>query len=331
MFEHRVRKVDGRASVPLRVVLATGIAGAAMVASVTMIPLSAGASRAASTPAHVTTSTTTTTSPSSSSSTASNCSDTTPLGMTGTWECTFDDEFNGTSLDTSNWVPQLTASSGYITGTTSGWPCYVDNPNTISVSGGYLHLSAIKTATPVNCVDGVSTSYEAGMVSTDGLFSQAYGAFEVNAELPASVANGLQETFWLYPKTLTYGAWPNSGEIDFAEFYSEYPSLDIPYIHYTEASSGDPNVTAYDCTINQGAFNTYGVDWQPGTLTIYLNGKVCLTDHPNPAAPLSGSEPFNQPFFIALTQALGSGTDAFKSGTTQLPATTLINWVRAWN
>jgi len=177
-------------------------------------------------------------------------------------------------------------------GTAAGWPCYVDNPSTISESGGYLDLSVVQEAAPVSCADGYSTPFEAGMVSTYGKFNQTYGAFEVNAELPASVAKGLQETFWLYPQTLTYGAWPHSGETDFAEFYSQYPTLDVPYIHYTEAASGDPNVTAYNCTINQGQFNTYGMDWQPGTLTIYLNGNVCLVDHPNPAAPLASPEPF---------------------------------------
>ena len=129
---------------------------------------------------------------------------------------------------------------------------------------------------------------------------------------------------WLYPQTLTYGAWPDSGEIDFAEFYSEYPGLDVPYIHYADSST-DPNATSYDCLINQDAFNTYGVDWTPTSITVLYNGQPCLVDTPS-----TGSEPFDQPFFIALTQALGVGTNAFTPGVTQLPATTQIDWARAW-
>jgi beta-glucanase (GH16 family) len=263
----------------------------------------------------------TTTSPGSGASPP--CQGTTPLGLPGNWSCTFDDEFNGTSLNTNDWVPQVTASSGYVNGATA---CYQDNPQTISVSGGYLNLTALQVA-PFTCPDGsnsFTTSYEAGMVSTDGLFDQTYGAFEVSAKLPPSVVEGLQETMWLYPQTLTYGPWPDSGEIDFAEFYSEFPGLDVPYIHYADSST-DPNATSYDCLINQDAFNTYGVDWTPTSITVLYNGQPCLVDTPS-----TGSEPFDQPFFIALTQALGVGTNPFTPGTTELPATTQIDWVRAW-
>ena len=71
-----------------------------------------------------------------------------------------------------------------------------DQPRT-SASCRRQPRSAAPTATPPR--------FEAGMVSTYGKFDQTYGAFEVNAELPPSVAKGLQETFWLYPQTLTDG------------------------------------------------------------------------------------------------------------------------------
>jgi beta-glucanase (GH16 family) len=265
------------------------------------------------------TTTTTTSPPSTTTTTSKNCQGSTPLGLGGNWTCTFDDEFNGTSLNTSLWAPELTAQNLYV----AGPDCYVDNPNTISESGGYLYLSAVKVPT-FNCVGNYTSQYETGMVTTRSLFTQTYGAFEVNAKLPVSTAPGLQETFWLYPQNMTYGKWPASGEIDFAEFYSQYPNLDVPYIHYNYSSS-DPNVTSYNCDINPAEFNTYGVDWSPTSITVLYNGNVCLTD-----SWLNGPAPFNQPFFIALTQALGlSGSNAVNANT-PLPATTTIDWVRAW-
>jgi beta-glucanase (GH16 family) len=256
--------------------------------------------------------------------TAPNCQGTTPLGLTGTWNCTFDDEFTGTTLNSAYWSAQLSSNSGLIAGNNG---CYVNSPNTISVSGGYLNLTARKV-TPFIChAAGYSfiTSYESGMVSTYGKYDQTYGAFEVNAKLPATAVKGLQETFWLYPQTLTYGPWPNSGEIDFAEFYSYLNGYDIPYIHYSN-SANDPNVTAYNCIFNQNSYNTFGVNWTPTSITVLYNGQVCLTD-----TPTTGSEPFNEPFMIALTQALGMGSsNGFQAGVTPLPATTSIDWVRAW-
>ena len=238
--------------------------------------------------------------------------------MAGRWHCSFDDEFDGTSLD-SNWQPQLTANSGYVTG---GPDCYVDNPSTISVSGGYLNLSAVRVA-PFPCAHGYDTSYQAGMVTSSMLFSQTYGVFEVRAKIPAATIAGLQETLWLYPQNLTYGPWPASGEIDFAEFYSNDAGHDVPHIHYANSSS-DANATAYGCTVNQHTFNTYAVDWTPKSITILADGRVCLIDR-----PIGGPAPFDQPFFISLTQALGIGANAV-SAATPLPATTQIDWVRVW-
>ena len=294
----------------------------------TAAPATTTAARPAATtttavPAATTSTTAPTTPTTPTTATASSnaaCRGTTPLGLTGGWNCTFDDEFNGTSLNTGLWVPQLTARSGYV----AGPDCYVNDPSTISVSGGYLNLSVRRVA-PFTCAPGYTSDYVAGMVSTYGLFHQAYGAFEVNAKLPPSTVSGLQETFWLYPQTLTYGPWPNSGEIDFAEFFSQYAGFDVPYIHYAQ-SSGDPNVTAHTCTINQNTFNTYGVDWTPTSITLLDNGTTCLVDHPT-----TGSKPFDQPFFIALTQALGIGTNAAGPGAPVSTATTQVDWVRAWS
>jgi beta-glucanase (GH16 family) len=260
----------------------------------------------------------------------------------GAWTCSFDDEFDASTgdpsgLNTSWWVPQVTATSAYTTGPVGAQACYVNSPNNISVSGGALHLTVRREAAPFSCAGEFTTQYTAGMVSTYAHFNQTYGRFEVRALLPQTAARGLQETLWLWPVDDTkYGAWPGSGEVDFSEFYSEYESLDIPYIHYdyspatVNPTTHTNTVTSTSCEILPSQYNDYAVLWSPGSFTITINGSTCLVDDYLADGGLTVPEPFDQPFFIALTQAIGVGTNAFAAGTTPLPATTSIDYVRVW-
>lgn len=280
----------------------------------------------------------------SSAGTAPACGGESVLKSNGSpWTCTFDDEFGGTGLDTAKWVVQTTANSGFA----PGGGCYLNDRSNISVSGGTLNLTARKQSAPISCPSpkgAFSTSYTAGEVTTMGTFSQTYGRFEVRAQLPATAVAGLQETFWLWPNTQSvYGPWPASGEIDFAEFYSQYASWVIPYLHYdydpsTASWATNTNiVTAWpypynqpgmNCSIAQAGFNTYTLTWLPGQLTIAVNGQNCIVDNYR-ATGLSGPAPFDQPFFLALTQALGTGSNA-PTANTPLPATTHVDYVRVW-
>ena len=272
------------------------------------------------------------------------CSGTTPpvAPPAGAWTCTLDDEFDGSAPNPAIWQPVLTSTSGFQSGSLFAQVCYVDNPGTISESGGTLDLSVVQLPAPTNCQQpgGSSfvTSYEGGMLASYQLFSQQYGFFEVRAAVPATSVPGLQETLWLYPEDETlYGPWPDSGEIDYGEFYSSYPLADVPDVHYP-GSALDPNATTpLGCSIagdaTAGRFNTYALSWTPTTITTYFNGIPCTTDTyaPYVASPDAAPEPFNQPFFLAFTAALGmNGTDTFQPGATPLPATTLIDWVRVW-
>lgn len=252
-----------------------------------------------------------------------------PKGTGGYWACSFSDNFDGTSLDRSKWLPQQTATSGYLNGP---YACFIDSPNNISVSGGTLKLTARKEPAPFDCGKGVMMQYTSGMVTTaQGRFSQTYGRFEVRAKFPPAQVRGLQASLWMWPvNSSKYGPYPASGELDIAETYSQYPDRAIPYIHYDSALA-NPNVTNTSCMIsNLGAFHTYTLEWTSSFMVISYDGVPCLVHQWDPAAPLSSPQPFDQPFFFALTQALGVGTNAFDPSRTPLPATTEIDYVRAW-
>lgn len=261
------------------------------------------------------------------------CGGATPHKADGTaWQCTFDDEFDAGSLDRRFWVP---LTGGTTTGTTSTYACAVDSPDTINVAGGYLALSLVQLPAARQCSWNQSSPYAYGQVMHYGTFSQTYGKYEIRAKVPDLSVPGAQESFWLWPRDNSYGGWPASGEIDFAELYSALPTLDRPYLHYlpgTTAGGTNQNVTTADCAINVGQFNTYGVEWKPQQITVLLNGQICFTDdYSSIAAALQGkTSPFDKPFYLAMNQAMGTVGNSYDPTVVPRKVTTQIDYVRIW-
>lgn len=242
------------------------------------------------------------------------------------WICTFHDGFNGTSLDRTYW----TTGGGFITGTTSDWACYRDEPDLISQSGGTLKLSVRKDATARPCLaaKNATTKYRAGSISTYGNWSQQYGRFEARIKTQTANTSGLHEAFWLWPDVREANAntqnWPSSGEIDIAETYSSHPHLVIPFLHYSADVGGpQPGVnTAWDCPSTRGEWHTYALEWDANSLKIFVDGNLCLTNTSKDSA-------FNKKYIVILTQALGSASNPFNSNT-PLPATMEVDYVKIW-
>lgn len=237
--------------------------------------------------------------------------------------CTFDDEFDRTSLDPGKWAAVRTTQIGFH----SGFECFVDDGRHVRVGAGALTLSLAQSAVGTGC-RRLGLPYESGMVTTRDRFAQAYGRFTIRAKLPATP--GLQPALWLYPQTLTYGRWPNSGEVDIAEVFGSAAQT-WPHLHY-RGTSGSEVHPGRACAVRRSTdgFHTYSVDWTPTSFTFRYDGALCQRIAGwAPAAPLAAPAPFNRPFFVALELATGYGTNS-PPRTMPLPQTMQVDYVRVW-
>jgi beta-glucanase (GH16 family) len=245
-----------------------------------------------------------------------------PLGLGGSWVCTFGDDFNGTALKTENWQAMNTAATGF----SQAGECYVNDPSHIAVGGGMLAITATKLPSPQAC-GPITSQYQTGMVFTKDRFAQTYGRFQARVKFPSGT--GVQSAFWMWPEDMFYGK--HSGEIDIAEAYGDYPDLVSPHIHVID-DLGVKQSPGINCKVAgaSGGFHKYTLVWLPELLKFRYDGRTCMAlVGPNLGLPLSASDPFNKPFFMLLQLALGYGPNA-PTPSSAFPAKLLVDYVRAW-
>ncbi len=244
------------------------------------------------------------------------------------WECTFADDFRGTSLDRNKWTPVTTENSRLSYG-----DCWVDSPDNIKVSDGAAQLSTRKVDTEVSCGDDVKSNYTSASISSVGKFSQAFGRYEIRAAMPKTNGQGLHSALWLWPDAPKFygNTWPASGEIDIAEFYSKYPDRLIPALHYNSSLPWSTR-TNNECLVEDPTkYHTYTLEWTPQSLKVGIDGQTCVEHTISPLAPLSGAAPFDKPFYVNLTQTLGSGDNTLPAGADIGDDVTLkVDYVRVW-
>ncbi|GAB4012713.1 glycoside hydrolase family 16 protein [Nocardioides ultimimeridianus] len=249
----------------------------------------------------------------------------------GTYTCTFSDDFDGTAFDDTKWMQQDTSFSGMTSGNQD---CFVASPDVVSVSDGAAHISARRLDAPFTCHSplGDFTSQSiVGTVATRTHFAQTYGRFEFRARFPDAAVPGVHSALWLYPAANTYGPWPASGEVDVAEWYSSTPTKVYPSAHY--AGEVPFQSSGWDCGVaTPHDFHTYAVDWTPSSMYFYVDDHLCWQHSWLAQTALPGAGPFDQPFYVVLTQVFGSATNAVSAATPAV-ATTDVDWVRVfgWN
>jgi Glycosyl hydrolases family 16 len=232
-------------------------------------PANTTTSSSSTTTTSPTSTSTTTTSPTSTSTTSSSTTTTSSTSSSGgpqpasgiahpgggSWVMAFDDEFNGTSVDTSKWADPPVWGPNGANGDAS---C---SPQNAVEAGGNLTLT-LASASSGACV----ASAPADGAGANGFTLPVGGYVEVRAELPGS-GSSLYDwpAFW----TADRQHWPQSGEVDFLE------GLGTATANY-HSSSGSGNSGTIPGSW-AGAFHTFAYYRGASTISVYWDGNLVKT------------------------------------------------------
>ena len=258
------------------------------------------------------------------------------------------DEFSGTSLDTSKWSYQT--GNGFTAGTdyVAGWgnnelEYYTDRASNVSVQGGNLVITARKEKItgPTGSTTG-TFDWTSGRVRTAGKLSRAYGKFEIRAKFPRG--KGFWPAIWMLPEEPSpYASWAANGEIDIAEGWGSKPTELAQTIHYggvwpNNVYKGETVTFPNGGTMDQ--WHTYAVEWTPGKIQWFIDGKLtsektqwwsAKNNPPSSDADLNAwPAPFDRPFYLLLNLAVGGNFDGNPDATTPDQGQMLVDYVRVY-
>ncbi|HEY1686842.1 MAG TPA: family 16 glycosylhydrolase [Tepidisphaeraceae bacterium] len=229
------------------------------------------------------------------------------------WSLIFDDEFQGTTLNTNNWslylpwTNTLTGNNRYHA-TNNNYLSYME-PENVTVNNGEVDLTTSYSSTPYFSNSNITLNYSEGMITTASKFTQAYGYIEIRAQLPTGAGNW--PAFWMTngwpPEDDIMEVWPAT-QTNHQGLYGMNDTWYNVYPSYSNVSSG---------------WHTFALYWQPGEQIFYEDGIATQTITDTSAVPSSSN-----PEYLLLNSGVQNGQTANYSNSNN--NTLRVSSVRAW-
>ena len=252
----------------------------------------------------------------------------------GVWIQVWSDEFDGAAgarIDSTKWGYDI--GDGCDDGN-CGWgnnekEYYTNALENISLNGeGQLMIVARSAPAGLTCYYG-ACRYTSAKVTTRGKVLVAPGRVEARIKLPAG--QGLWPAFWMLGHTHPATPWPDCGELDIMENKGSQPSTTSSAVHGPGYSGATPFAHAQSLTAStfSDAFHTFAVEWDSAQVRFYIDD-VAHYGITRSALERYGRSILDQPFYLIMNLAVGGHFDDDPQSDAILPATMLVDYVRAY-
>ena len=225
------------------------------------------------------------------------------------------DEFDGTTLDTTDWNYELGDGCPNL----CGWG---NNERQLYTKSNHTVADGLLTIRVKH--DG--EAYTSTRITTKDKREFQYGRIETRAKLP--VGQGIWPAFWMLGSNISEVGWPRCGEIDVLEYVGRKPGEIFTTLH-TQAGHGDngsSRITPF-ADIEEG-FHRYAAEWTPQSITFFVDDQMVYTFDPKERT--EAVWPFDQPFYLLLNVAVGGNFGGPEVNDAIFPQEFIIDYVRVY-
>lgn len=170
--------------------------------------------------------------------------------------------------------------------------------------------------------------YTSASMNTRRSNAWQYGRMEIRARI--DIRPGSWPAFWTLGVA---GEWPRNGEVDIMEFYRGVILANYAWGGVERFRPHWNSVKIPVSSFNKNwasEFHTWRLDWDAGSMKIYLDGELLNEmDLSVTINESDGKNPFRQPHYILINQALG-GDNGGSPADTVFPVRYEVDYVRVY-
>ena len=228
------------------------------------------------------------------------------------------DEFNGTTINTSNWGFDL-GNGGFGNNELEN---YTNRPENARIENGSLIIEARRENLG-------GSAYTSARMKTQG-----HRTFGVNTWVEARIripqGQGIWPAFWMLGANIGSVGWPSCGEIDIMEVQGQNPLRNFGTMHWADANGAHASFGGvFDSSASLAAgFHTFAISRTPTSIRWYVDRVQYFEG--NIANGINSTSEFQGQFFILLNVAVGGNFVGSPNGSTVFPQQMQVDYVRVW-